>query len=276
MEELIDLIVTKMSTVYFTGIGKSRNMAYHCSDLLKCIGLKSVKLDPVEALHGDMGSVSANDIVIFYSNSGNTMELKPLLMALNHSDVFTVGVCSNQGINMFRQHCDHLITLEHVEELDGYKIPTSSCMIQLQFSNQLVVKLADKMQITEAQYKKYHPGGSIGQSLRTVREEIILDYPSFEWRDNIQMHDVLLKMTEYRMGVCIFVDEQEQLVGILLDGDIRRMYMNAAVDTLQLENINQEPHTITNLDEYITDINKHYKYVPILVDNKVYGIIDLK
>ena len=278
LNELLNLIMNSKG-IYFTGIGKSQNMAYHLCDLLKSIGLPCYKLDPINSLHGDVGTLNENDLVLFFSNSGNTKELLPLIQILNTRKCITFGICSNVN-SKFTEVCKSTLIIPFKSELicnQIESIPTNSCMSQLLFSNIFVILLIDKMKIKCDSYKLNHPAGNIGDSLKTIRECIITDYPKIIFESSVKLIDVLLKMTEYKTGICIFVDSCDVIKGIILDGDIRRLLIdNNNIIEINESNINTNFIYETNIEKYILTLDKHYKYIPILNKNKnVLGIIKL-
>ena len=278
LDKLINLIVNS-KIIYFTGVGKSQNLAYHCCDLLKSIGIMCYKLDPINALHGDIGTLNENDLIIFFSNSGNTKELLPLIEFLNDKKCITFGICSNKN-SKFNLLCHSNLIIPFNEELisnDINNVPTNSCMSQLIFSNILSMLLIHKIQLYKNNYKLNHPAGYIGDSLKTIKECIITDYPKLILNNTIKLIDVLLKMTEFKIGICIFVDSNKILNDIILDGDIRRLLIkNNNISEIDINNINTNFIYETNLDKYILILDKHYKYIPILNENKnVLGIIKL-
>ena len=277
LTDLINLI-TKSNSIYFTGIGKSQTAAYHSCDLLKSIGLKCYRLDTTNALHGDIGTINKNDLVIFFSNSGNTKELLPLINSLNLKECITYGICSNER-SKFKKLCKYSLIIPFTKELecnDIKSIPTNSVMSQLLFSNILIMSLIDKFNIKNADYKLNHPAGNIGDSLKTVKECLILDYPKIIFNTSIKLIDVLLEMTKYKTGICIFVNDSGFIVGILLDGDIRRLLIkDKTIELLTVDNLNTDYVYETNLDKYLIQLNKHYKYIPVIQEQKVLGIVKL-
>lgn len=275
--DLLDLIINS-NCIYFTGIGKSQNMAYHLCDLLKSIGLPCFKLDPINSLHGDIGTIKKNDLILFFSNSGNTKELIPLIEILNNRECITYGICSNKN-GKFTELCKKTLIIPFNKELEYNNInniPTNSCMSQLLFTNIITISIIKKMNISNESYKLNHPSGNIGNLLKTVRECLITDFPKIILEDEVKLIDVLLKMTKYKTGLCIFVDSNDKILGIILDGDIRRLLINNNIDTLNINNINTNYIYETNLNKYTLTLDKHYKYIPILDENKiVLGIIKL-
>lgn len=268
------------NNVYFTGIGKSENMAFHCSDVLKSVGIRAFQLDAVKAFHGDVGTIRKNDMVLFFSNSGNTAELLDLIDLINERQANTVGVCCTSD-NKFKKICKTMIELPLLNELemgDISSVPTNSAMVQLLFTNILTANIVNLSKITVDKYRKNHLSGAIGKYLKTVKDSIITEYPKINISDvsEIKLTDILLKMTQYKFGCCVFMDILgKKIEGILLDGDIRRLLLsNKSNDIITINDINKDFKYETDLNKIVGDIDKHLKYVPILTENKhLLGIV---
>lgn len=262
------------NNIYFTGIGKSENMAFHCSDVLKSVGIRAFQLDAVKAFHGDVGTVRKDDMVLFFSNSGNTAELLDLIELVADRGAHTVGVCCSKE-NKFRQKCKLMIELPLLNELEMggiSSVPTNSTMAQLLFTNILTAKIVNLSKISLDLYRKNHLSGAIGKYLKTIRDSMITTYPNIiiSKSSEIKLTDILLKMTQYNFGCCVFLDVMGQYIeGILLDGDIRRLLLsNPNIDVITMKDINKKFKYETDLEKMVGDIDKHLKYVPVLAEGK--------
>jgi arabinose-5-phosphate isomerase len=158
VDKLIDLI-KKSNNIFFCGIGKSGIMAEYCCDLLKSISISSFFLSITNLLHGDLGCVKENDLIIIFSKSGKTKEIKELFSVIDKKGCNIIGICCDKE-NGFENY----ILLPFKKEISGNLdlIPTNSCMIQLIFSNILCSKL--KEDISREEYKMNHSSGTIGLS----------------------------------------------------------------------------------------------------------------
>ena len=179
IHNICNIIKESPGNIYFTGVGKSGNMASHCSDLLKCISLPSFYLDLLNSTHGNIGTLKKNDIILLFSNSGNTKEIIELIPLFKKINVKTIGICSNKQ-SKFKDLCDKIVILPFNKEIGGEinKIPTHSCMNQLLFSNILVSLL--KKNISLSTYKNNHLGGNIGKKLHTINDVLITVFPKIE------------------------------------------------------------------------------------------------
>lgn len=280
IQELVKLI-NNNSILYFTGVGKSYNMAFHSTDLIKSIGLKSFCLDPTKALHGDVGTVKDKNIVFFYSNSGNTGELLPLIENINKRRATTIGICCNNN-SKFHQLCHYTIVLPFKEELyvNNIKtIPTNSCFSHLTFGNILTMLLIKKFNIELENYKLNHPAGNIGKNLKFIKDVIIKEYPKIKENLNNKycLKEIMLEMTKYKMGFCAFVNSSDHLLGIFLDGDIRRLFLkNKEINYISLNDINKNFCYESDQNKLVCTLNKKLKFIPILEEKKIIGIVKME
>ena len=236
----------------------------------------------MNSTHGDIGCIDNNDIIIFFSKSGNTSEI---IDKINLFKCYKIGICSNNK-SLFSKYCDYNIVTPFQSEIINDKnincIPSNSYMSHLFFSNILINNLIEKSGMTLDLYKSNHPAGNIGNNLRKVKDIIITEYPKVELNDNIELNKVLLEMTKYGIGCCFFVNENNNLLGVLSDGDIRRIMINNNINNINIENINIEYTFIKDTNIYLIDLNKNKdilkykkaKFIPVIEDNIIVGIIN--
>ena len=278
--DLSELICTKNlnNKVFFTGIGKSENMAYHCSDLLKSIGINSFNLNTSKALHGDIGTIKSNDLVIFYSNSGNTLELLPLIEHLTVKNIITVGICCNKNCK-FKDICSKTLILPLNNELNinGISsVPTNSIMSQLIFINLLISYTINYLNLDIINYKYNHPAGNIGKNLKTIKDCIIKEFPKLILKEEFNLNEILIVMTKYSYGFCCFTNENNELYAVISDGDIRRIMINNNDNKISKNKLNYNYYSITDQNILISTINKRYKYIPIIDEHNILqGLVKL-
>lgn len=277
---LSNLLINK--SVYFTGIGKSQNMAFHCGDLLKSIGINAFNLDAIKALHGDIGTIKNEDVVIFFSNSGNTSELIPLIKHLNNTNICTIGICCNAN-SKFKEICTKTIVLPFKSELiinSISSVPTNSIMSQIIFINLLVSTIINKINLQIINYKYNHPAGNIGKNLLCIKDCIVNDYPKLIMKDEFNLNEILMEMTKYSYGFCCFINDKNELQAIISDGDIRRIIINnnniKGNNIILKHHLNYNYYFIVNQNTLISSINKKYKYIPVIDENNIIqGIVKL-
>ena len=156
-------------------------------------------------------------------------------------------------------------------------IPTNSSMMFLIFSNILVTKLSEKIEIKKEEYKLNHPAGNIGKNLKQIKDSIITEYPKIEINDNkkICLSSIFLEMTKYKIGCCFFVNSDDILLGILTDGDIRRLLLEKDdLKEINIKHLNIEFYFEKDINKFLINLN-NIQYIPILEDNnKLIGIIN--
>ena len=276
INNLADLISNSTGNVHVCGVGKSGNTAKHCCDLLKSISIAAFNLDVLNSTHGDLGALKEGDILISFSSSGNTQELLDIVDLLKRKKIKMVSVCCNASSKLSKV-CDVNIITPHQQEISGNinKIPTNSIMSQLLFINILTSIL--KTHIDIEQYKGNHTSGNIGNNLLKIQDILLTkNYPLLRVDQNsiINIYDVMLQMTDCKIGCCYFIDGDHNLTGILTGGDCRRLLLKNK-QTITINDINVDCYYECNVDLFLTEIKKlHVKYIPILKNKKLLGIID--
>jgi arabinose-5-phosphate isomerase len=209
-----------------------------------------------------------------FSKSGNTVELLQLIPFLKERKCYIIGICCDSN-SKFEQLCNQTLKLPFKNEISGTinKIPTNSYMSQVLFSNILVSLLKKDIDLTS--YKNNHPAGNIGNNLKKIKDCIKTEnYPKIILENETYLHNILLEMTKFKIGCCFFVNNLDELIGILTDGDIRRILLNNEnTKIININDINKNYYYENNPYKFINLINKKYLYVPILISRKIIGII---
>ncbi len=273
------LIKGCQGNIYTMGIGKSGNIAKHFADLLKSISIQISYLETINALHGDIGPLNSSDYVFLFSKSGNTSELIQVLPFLKHRTKNIYGICCENDSH-FERECKQVFVTPFQNEISGEisKIPTNSYMSHLLFTNHVVSIL--KKDISLDTYKNNHPAGSIGSALKKVKDVMLKEYPKIVWRENINkipVVSVLLEMTQYNIGCCVFLNQNETLLGILVDGDIRRLLLKKQdLQNISKEDIKKNCVSVNDDNVLVTSLDKHYKFIPFVNQNReVLGLVRL-
>ena len=273
LEGTINTIKKSVGNIYFTGVGKSSNIANHCADLLKSISFKAHFLPITNLLHGDIGVLNKKDIVFVFSNSGNTKEIFDKIKTIKEKVNKVIGIfCRNDGV--ICKFCDDVITLPFKNEIDGLinNIPTNSCMSQLIFCNILISRLKETIVLEE--YKLNHPSGNIGNKLLQVKDKMSTNFPKLKFKTRLKIIDIFIEITKFKMGYCCFLNENDILIGLLTDGDLRRLLIREENKIhINYDDINKSYYFITNLNTYLCDLKK-YQYIPIIDKNKkILGVV---
>ena len=274
IEEIAKILKSTEFNIYFSGVGKSGNIAKHCCELLKSISLKTNYLDILNSRHGDIGVLKKKDILVFFSNSGNTNEILDLIEILKKKEVIIIGISSNHKSKLIKM-CDYNVILPFNNEIGGNisYIPTNSIMSQIIFSNILVSLLKDNTSLDE--YKLNHCSGNIGKSLCKIGDVLKTNYAKILFQgDFININSVYLEMIDKKTGCCFFTNNQNELLGILTDGDIRRLLVKRKnLTEISKNDLNKKFYFEDDIQKYLFDCNNKYNYIPVINNKKLIGII---
>ncbi len=237
-EQIVHAILVSKGKIVLTGIGKSAIIAQKISATLNSTGQKAVFMHATDAMHGDLGIIDGEDIIIFLSKSGNTPEIKVLMPLLKRLGNKIIALVSNIE-SYLAKNSDYVINAHVDSEACPLNLaPTTSTTVALALGDALAVCLLEGRDFSKKEFARFHPGGSLGKKLYLRVSDI---YPSnalpkvFE-RDEIQ--SVILEMTTKRLGSTAVVNHNDELVGIITDGDLRRMLKNGAeFSTLKAKDI---------------------------------------
>ncbi len=283
-EQLVKDICTSRGRVIITGIGKSGLIGRKIAATLSSTGTNALFLHPVEAVHGDLGMVSRDDVVIAISNSGETSELNQLLPVIKEVGCRLAGFTGGLSSTM-AQVCDLVIDTGVEKEACPLNMaPTSSTTAQLAMGDALAVALIHEKKFDKSDFMKSHPGGALGQRLACKVGEIMFsatDVPCILMGST--MATAIEEMDKFRLGAVIVLNQARQLMGIITDGDIRHC---VAVGTLGLGQVNVDeimtgtPHSLS-IDAFLYEaLNLMEKYeitvLPIVgKENFLEGILHL-
>jgi arabinose-5-phosphate isomerase len=221
-EQAVEMILHSKGRVIVTGIGKSGLIGRKISATLNSTGTPSHFLHPAEALHGDLGMVSPDDIVIAISNSGYTKELIQLTPSLKDIGTKLIALCGDPESPVARE--SHVIIDVGVER-EACPLglaPTTSTTAALAMGDALAVVLVERRRFTRKDFRRFHPGGNLGARLSSEVGEVMLRGDLMPLvSGNQTVKEALLEMEEKGSGACLVVDDGRVLLGIVTDGDIR-------------------------------------------------------
>ena len=281
--EMVNLIDHSKGRVIITGIGKSGIVARKIVATLNSTGTRSIFLHPVEAMHGDLGIVSADDVVIALSNSGETDELNALIPSLKRIGcsivAFTGRIESSLG-----QQSDLVIDVGVAREACPLGLaPTASTTAMLAVGDALAVTLIEKHSFGASDFKQFHPGGNLGQRLSLKIREIMLTGKKIPKVSKDQsMAEAIKEIDRGDLGATLVVTEQDILLGIITDGDIRRhLVANTDVHGSSVENVMSKGPTTLHPDnlasQALTVMEKNQITVLPIVNavQKIRGVLHL-
>ncbi|MFN0150205.1 MAG: SIS domain-containing protein [bacterium] len=239
--------------ILVTGIGKSGLIGKKIASTLSSTGATALFLHPVEALHGDLGIVRAEDVVIAISKSGASEELAALIPTFKRLGTPIIAMTGNADSPLARW-ADVLLDLRVPEEACGYDmIPTSSTTATLVMGDALAVALFDARRLNPSDFAENHPGGVLGRRLVLKVSDVMHRPPDLPLiSDAATLEEALLEILEKRLGVTVVADATGRLSGILTDGDLKRILLRRDEgDILRLpvrELMSRSPRTIDRDD----------------------------
>ncbi|MCK5450882.1 MAG: KpsF/GutQ family sugar-phosphate isomerase [Candidatus Omnitrophica bacterium] len=224
-EKIIDLLAVNKGRVIVTGMGKPGFIAQKVSATMSSTGTASLYLHPAEALHGDLGRVTNEDVIIAFSNSGETEEVVRLLPIIKKIGAKLISVTGNAQSTLAVNSDFTIDSSVEKEACPMGLAPTTSTTAMLALGDALAIALLEKKNIQPKDFALYHPGGSLGKRLFLKVEDIMRTKdrtPIVAFDAKIK--DVLLKITEMRAGSASVIDGNGKLIGIFTDGDLRRHF----------------------------------------------------
>ncbi|XP_057717963.1 probable arabinose 5-phosphate isomerase [Arachis stenosperma] len=273
-------------TIFFTGVGKSGFVANKISQTLVSLGIRSAFLSPVDALHGDIGILSAADILVLLSKSGATDELLRLVPCARAKGARLIAVTSVQGCAL-EAVCDMNVHLPLERELCPFNLaPVTSTAIQMVFGDTVAIALMGARNLSKEEYAGNHPAGKIGKSLIFKVKDLMKkedELPICKESDLIM--DQLVELTSKGCGCLFVVDDGRHLIGTFTDGDLRRTLKASGQGIFKLtvgEMCNRKPRIIGPEAMAVEAMKKMeappspVQFLPVINDdNVVIGIITL-
>ena len=222
-EECVSQILEIKGRVVITGIGKSAIIAQKIVATLNSTGTPSLFLHAADAIHGDLGMVQADDFVICISKSGNTPEIKVLVPLLKRRGYKLAGLVSNTNSYLAEQ-ADYVLNATIGQEACPHNLaPTTSTTAHLALGDALAVCLLEARDFTSSDFAKYHPGGSLGKQLYLKVNDLLNQNELPIVKENSNFKEVIFEISAKRLGATSVVDAKGNLVGIITDGDLRRL-----------------------------------------------------
>ena len=218
----VNAILTSKGRVVITGIGKSAIIAQKIVATLNSTGTPALFMHAADAIHGDLGMIQQDDVVICISKSGNTPEIKVLTPLLKQAGNILIGIVSDTNSFLAKQANLVLDTTTAQEACPHNLAPTTSTTAQLAMGDALAVCLLESRAFTSADFARFHPGGALGKRLYLKVGDLAAQNEKPQVSSNTPVKEVLLEITKNRLGAAAVV-ENSNLVGVITDGDIRRM-----------------------------------------------------
>jgi len=278
---LIDLIFNCNGHVVITGVGKSGHVAAKIAATLASTGTPSFYLNTLDALHGDLGMVTNNDIVLMLSNSGNTDELLRIIPYLKDRKIPIVGITGDSH-SLIAKHVNLHILVKVVKEACPLNLaPTSSTTAVMAIGDAIAIALMEIRNFKAIDFAMFHPGGNLGRKLVTQVKDVMYTDNLPIIPSNMLLVDAIMCISRGKLGLGIIL-ENNIVVGIITDGDIRRAIEGEKDNLFRVtveEVMTKNPKTI-NPEAKLTQIQSlfgKYKIHSLLVvdkNNKLVGVVD--
>lgn len=279
----VEIIYATKGRVILTGMGKSGLIARKIVATMNSTGTPAIYLHPTDALHGDLGMVRQDDVVILISKSGNTEEIINLIPLLKRLNVVMIAMVGNKNSRVAKE-CKFVLDVGVKEEACPYDLaPTASSTATLVMGDALSMALLELRGFTKEDFALLHPGGSLGKRLSLKISELMIkgeDMPSVGCHASLK--DSILEITSKRLGMTTVVDEMGVLAGIITDGDLRRLLEKTLnFGSLKAEDImTRNPKTIKEdyLASFALQYMENFKITSLIViddESRPKGIVHL-
>ena len=206
-----------------SGIGKSAIIAQKIVATLNSTGTPSLFMHAADAIHGDLGMVQPGDIVLLISKSGESPEIKALVPLIKKAPFRLIGI-TGQPDSFLAKESDHVLNTWVEKEACPHNLaPTTSTTAQLVMGDALAICLMHLSGFTGNDFARFHPGGNLGKRLSLLAGDLAAEHEQPRVLPSASLKAVIVEITEKRLGVTAVVDEKEAVIGIITDGDLRRM-----------------------------------------------------
>lgn len=282
-EKILDMIVTCRGKVIITGMGKPGHVATKIAATFASLGTPAFFLHPGEAMHGDLGMISADDIVIAMSFSGESDEIINILPNIKLIGAQIVAITGNPNSTL-ASFADIVQVLPKFQEACVLGLaPTSSTTVELCYGDALAVVASEVYGFKEVDFGKFHPAGALGKKLvLRVSDLMVSGENNSVVQVNAAMMDTVIELSKKGLGMVTIVSTTGDLMGIITDGDLRRqLEKKADIYNLSVCDVmTKKPHTIDSRRMAVEALNmlkeKNVSCMPVVADGKPIGTIRLQ
>ena len=280
-EKAIKVIYESRGKVILTGVGKSGHIARKIASTMASVGTPAIFLHPNEALHGDLGIITEEDVVLALSNSGESSEIISMIPYIKMIGSYLISITNKKDSALSKQS-DISIVLDVEKEACPLNLaPTSSTTAMLVLGDAMAMSLLKLSGFKEEDFALLHPAGLLGRKLKQVKDVAHFGQELPVVKKDAKVYEAIIEITKKGFGATAVVDEDEKLIGILTDGDIRRILENKIDinNTNVYEVCTKSPKTVskTNILAKALSLMEQYKITVLIVeeDEKPIGIVHL-
>ena len=276
----VETIASSSGRLIVAGIGKSANISSKLVATFNSTGQPAIFLHAADAVHGDLGNIQKGDVVLCLSKSGNTDEIKSLVSNIKVLGNSIISLCGNP-LSFLSKSSDIFINASVSEEACPHDLaPTSSTTVQLVLGDALAVCLLEYKGFSKEDFAKFHPGGILGKKL-TLSVENLTNKNKPKVYKNTSIKDVIIEISKNRLGATVVCNKEDQVIGIITDGDLRRCFENNTdLKTLVANDIMSKNPLMVEPSSLVYDAFKKMKSKNItqlvVSEHKIYfGIVHL-
>jgi len=277
----VTTVIEAKGRLIVSGIGKSAVIAQKLVATLNSTGTPSSYLHAADAIHGDLGMILKEDVVLIISKSGDTPEIKLLTQLIKSFGNNLIAMVGNLSSYLALQADIVLNTTVSQEACPNNLAPTSSTTAQMVMGDALAIALMEQRGFTSADFAKFHPGGALGKKLYLRVADLYIQNEKPFVHSDTELKEVILEISKKRLGMTAVVNSEHKLLGVITDGDLRRMLEKSTpIAEIKAEQImTSRPKTI-NADAPAIDAmelmrTNNITQLPVVVDNRYAGVIHL-
>lgn len=279
-EKVVELIYNSKGNVIVSGIGKSANIAQKIVATLNSTGTTAVFMHAADAIHGDLGIIRDDDVVVIVSKSGETPEIKVLIPLIKIRRNNLVAIVGNKASYLASQADFVLDTTVPREACPNNLAPTSSTTAQLVMGDAIAVALLKMRGFTSEDFAKFHPGGALGKRLYLTVGDVCIKNGVPQVSPSDIMTQAIIEISQKMLGAAAVTDNGK-LVGIVTDGDLRRMLMkHPNIEAVKVDEIMTKSPTTIEKSAHVADAlnimqSKEISVLPVMEDGKYVGMIHI-
>jgi arabinose-5-phosphate isomerase len=278
---IVETVLAAKGRLIVSGIGKSALIAQKIVATLNSTGTPAVYLHAADAIHGDLGMILSHDVVMIISKSGDTPEIKVLSQLIRSFGNPLIALVGNTGSYLAKQADFVLDTTVSQEACPNNLAPTSSTTAQLVMGDALAVALMEQRGFTSSDFAKFHPGGALGKKLYLRVADLYIQNEKPHVQTGTPLKEVIMEISRRRLGITAVLDDSGELLGVITDGDLRRMLEKQvsleAATAAQIMTAN--PKTIDAGELAIDALElmreNNITQLPVLSNNQYVGVIHL-
>lgn len=277
----VETVLNSSGRLVVTGVGKSALVGQKIVATLNSTGTPALFMHAADAIHGDLGMIQDNDVVLIISKSGNTAEIKVLVPLLKRTGVRLIAMVSARDSYLAR-HADYILHAYAEQEADPLNLaPTTSTAVAMALGDALAVSLLEMRGFTRHDFARYHPGGSLGKRLHLKVSDIFPQNQCPQVLPDTPVKDVIFTISANRLGATAVVNETGSLAGIVTDGDIRRIaYEHDSIWQLCAQDVMTHSPVCVEPDDYAVAAlqlmqERNITQLIVAEAGRVYGFVHL-